>query len=97
MTSFTKMKVFSVGVGVGVLVGFRFHVHAQDKHFQGTGVVVGCGVSWWEMLNFVAGGIVSHDVYSWDQINLQKITHQIDRICSARVNCAVASARSLCV
>ena len=34
-------------------------------------------------------------VYSWDQINPQKTTHQIDRICSARVNCAIVSARSL--
>jgi hypothetical protein len=61
------------------------------------GVVVGCSVSWWAMLHFVAVGIVSHDVYSWDQINSQKTTHQIYRICSARVNCAMASARSLCL
>jgi hypothetical protein len=30
------------------------------------GVVVGCRVSWWAVLYFVAGGIASHDVYSWD-------------------------------
>jgi hypothetical protein len=34
------------------------------------------------MLHFVAGGIVRHDVHSWDKIN---------RICGARVDCAVAS------
>ena len=41
---------------------------------------------------------VVHDVYSWDHINPQKTTHQIDRICGAHVDCAVASALSvLCV
>jgi hypothetical protein len=62
-----------------------------------SGVVVCCGVSRWAMFLFVAGGIVSHDVCSWDQINPHKTTDQIDRICGARVKCAVASARSLCV
>jgi hypothetical protein len=43
------------------------------------------------------GGIVRHDAYSWGQIDPQKTTHQIDRICGARVDCAEASARSFCV
>jgi len=38
-----------------------------------------------------------HDMYSWDQISPQKTIQQIDRICGARVDCAVASARSFCV
>jgi hypothetical protein len=60
-------------------------------------VFIGCAVSWWAMLNFVAGGIVRHDVYSWGQINPQKTTHQTDRICGAREYCAVVSALSICV
>jgi hypothetical protein len=49
------------------------------------------------MLHLVEGGIVRHDVYSWEQISLQKTIQQIDHICDARVDCAVASARSFCV
>jgi hypothetical protein len=44
MTSFTIfLNFFNVGAGVSVGVGVRasfrlyFHVHAQGKHFQGTG------------------------------------------------------------
>jgi hypothetical protein len=64
--------------------------HAEVRAF-------GSGVSWWEMLYFVAGGIVRHDVYSWGQINPQRTTHQIDRICGAREYCAVVTALSICV
>jgi hypothetical protein len=48
-------------------------------------------------LYFFACGIARHDVYSWDKINPQKTTHQIGRICGARLDCAVASARSFSV
>jgi len=44
------------------------------------------------MLHFVACAIAKHYVYSCGQINPQKATHQIDRICGAREYCAVMSA-----
>jgi H+/Cl- antiporter ClcA len=91
-----------VGVGVAFAWAFAFacHVHAQGKHFQDTcsgACFFGCSVSWWAMLHFVACGIARHDVYSWGQINPQKTTHQIDRICGAREYCAVVSALSIWV
>jgi len=46
---------------------------------------------------FSRRGFVSHGVCSWDQISPQKTTHQIDRICSALLNCSMASALSLSV
>jgi hypothetical protein len=49
------------------------------------------------VLHFVACGIARHDLYSWGQINPQKTTHQIDRICGAREYYAVVSALSICV
>jgi hypothetical protein len=38
------------------------------------------------MLNFVAGGIARHDVYSWDQISPKKTIQKNDRTCGARVD-----------
>jgi hypothetical protein len=49
------------------------------------------------MLHFVARAIAKHYAYSCGQINPQKATHQIDRICGAREYCAVMSALSICV
>jgi hypothetical protein len=44
------------------------------------------------MLHFVACAIAKQYMYSCGQINPQKATHQIDRICGAREYCAVMSA-----
>jgi hypothetical protein len=65
-----------------------------------SGVVIGCSVSWWARLHFVAGGIIESSAMTCKvgtELIPRKKTLQIDRICSARVNCAMASARSLCV
>jgi hypothetical protein len=83
-------------------VGFRLFLSCSctGQTFPGhllRCVFFGCNVSWWAMLHFVARGFARHDVYSWGQINPQKTTHPIDRICGAREYCAVVSALSICV